>query len=148
MKTNEALNLISMARAEIDVEISKSCLSCLWESGGGWSNTGNSRIICDRFGNTKKAIYIPTRGNLCNDGHALIPVAVDDIVIEDTRHRENHTISVWKITKIEGGKAFLRLLEYAENVKIDTEQIYTDAITAAMEKARDYHCRSVYYAHY
>jgi hypothetical protein len=148
MKTNEALSLIRTARAEIDVEISKSGLSCLWESGGGLSNTGTSRIICDRFGNAKKAIYVPTRGDLCNGGHALIPVTVDDIVVEDTRHRENHMISVWEITKIEDGKAFLRLLEYAENVKADTEQIYTDAITAAMEKARDYHCRSIYYAHY
>lgn len=148
MKTSEALSLIRGARAEIEVETSKSGLSCLWECGGGWSNTGSAQIICDRFGNAKKAIYVPTRGNLCNDGHALIPVTVGDIVIDVEQRHGNHEVSVWKILKIEDGKAVLQFLEYVNNIRLDTETVYHNAIIAAMEKASDYHCRSVYYARY
>lgn len=148
MKTNEALGVIRGARAEIEVETSKSGLSCLWECGGGWSNTGGAQIICDRFGNTKKAIYVPTHGDLCNGEHALIPVTVGDIVINDEQHHGNHEISVWKIINIEDGKAVLTLLEYCGKARLDTETVSHNAIIAAMEKASDYHCRSVYYARY
>lgn len=148
MKLGEALSLIKGARAEIEVETSRSGLPCLWESGGSWTNTGSSRIICDRFGNAKKAIYVPARGDLCNGGHALIPVTVGDIVIEDEQHHGNHEISVWEIFNIEDGKATLRLLEYCGKARLDAETAYSNAFVAAMEKASDYHCRSVYYARY
>lgn len=148
MKLSEALNLIRGAMAELEVETSRSGLPCLWECGGGWTSTGGSRIICDRFGNAKKAIYVPTNGVLCNGLHALIPVAVGDMVIDDDQHHGNHEISVWKIIKIEDGKATLQLLEYTDTVRLDREQAYANAVTAAMEKASHYHCRSVYYARY
>lgn len=148
MKISGLVNLIQGAQAEIEVETSRSGLSCLWENGGAWSNTGGSQVICDRFGNAKKAIYVPTHGDLCNGGHALIPVTVGDIVVDDKQHHENHEVSVWKIIRIEDGKATLQLLEYVNNIRLDTERAYNDAIMAAMEKASDYHCRSVYYARY
>ncbi|MCM1119583.1 MAG: hypothetical protein NC543_09510 [bacterium] len=148
MKLKEALSFIRRAMAEIEVETSKSGLPCLWESGGSWTNTGSSWIICDRFGNQKRAIFVPNRGDLCNGLHALIPVTVGDMVIDDNQHRGHHQVSVWEITKIEDGKATLQLLEYVDNAKIDEQPIYSDAVTAAMEKACHYHCRSVYYARY
>ena len=148
MKIAEALSVIKGARAEIELKTSKSGLSCLWECGGGWSNTGGSQIICDRFGNAKKAIYVPTHGDLCNGGHALIPVTVGDIVVDVEQRHGNNEVSVWKITHIEDGKAILQLLEYCGKARLDTETVYRNAVIAAMEKASDYHCRSVYYARY
>ena len=148
MKISEALNVIRGVQAEIEVETSRSGLPCLWEIGGAGRNTGGSQIICDRFGNAKKAIYVPTHGDLCNGGHALIPVTVGDIVVDVEQRHGNNEVSVWKIVKIEDGKATLQFLEYVNKIRLNTERAYTDAVIAAVEKASDYHCRSVYYARY
>ena len=63
------------------VEFSKTGLPCMWESGGGATNTGGAKIICSANGLPKKAIYIPRGGHLSNGEHALIPVTIGDIII-------------------------------------------------------------------
>lgn len=144
MKISEAENNVTGTRATIKLNISGSGLRCLWEAGGSNTNTGDSRIICDRFGNPKKAIKVPTSGDLSNGQHALIPVVVGDMVIEAERHREKNQIFVWEIIRIDGDEATLQLLEYCRNTSMDN--VYYDAVMAAIAKANDYHCRSVYYA--
>lgn len=147
MKIKEAAKTImSNTLAKLELHISGSGLPCLWEEGGGWTNTGSSRIICDHFGNAKTAIYVLTHGDLCNGKHALIPVAVGDMVVEADRHREKYQIFVWKIIRIDGDEATLRLLEYCRDTTIDNMNVYCDAVSAAMEKASDYHCRDIHFA--
>ena len=63
-------------------EISKSGLYCMWESGGAYTNTGSSSIITDCVFKPKRALFIKTRGNLACGVHALIPIEVDDKIIE------------------------------------------------------------------
>lgn len=115
---------------------SRSGLPCLWESGGGCTNTGNAAIITDKNGYPKRAIHVRTHGDLCNGDHALIPVSVGDKIILAETHREKVTLVVLKITAI-------------HDDDFDIEPCWTpiaeDAIMAAIAKARDFHCRRPYY---
>jgi len=83
-----------------NLTISKSGLPCLWESGGGATNTGGARIIADRDGQPKKPIYIKRRGQLSCKEHALIPIQVGDYVVEVSHHRRGFHTQIWRITVI------------------------------------------------
>jgi hypothetical protein len=57
---------------------SRSGLACLWERGGGLTNTGDAQLVTSPTGKPKRAIHIRTHGELCCANHALIPVKVGD----------------------------------------------------------------------
>ena len=65
----------------VSIEISKKGIPCIWEAGGGWSNTGYATVIAGTHGEAKKAIYVRTYGDLACKDHALIPVQVGEYVI-------------------------------------------------------------------
>lgn len=88
----------------ISIERSKRGIPCLWESGGGYTNTGNARIITGKDGQPKKAIYIRRRGELANANHALIPLEAGDYIIEADHHRKDFHISLMRIVDIEEQK--------------------------------------------
>lgn len=115
---------------------SRSGLPCLWECGGGYTNTGSAAIITDKNSYPKRAIYVRTHGDLCNGDHALIPISVGDKIILAETHREKVTLVVLKITAI-------------HDDDFDIEPCWTpiaeSAILAALEKSRSYHCRSPFY---
>ena len=115
---------------------SKRGIPCLYESGGGYTNTGAAQIIADRLGYPKRAIYIRTSGNLACQEHALIPVGCGDHIVTVKRHREHVAIRVDRIESIE---------ENTASLVMKTEPICFDAINAAIEKSNDYHCRQPYY---
>ena len=66
---------------EFVIERSKRGIPCMWECGGGYSNTGESQIIAGKNGEAKQPIYIRRRGELACCEHALIPISVGDYVI-------------------------------------------------------------------
>lgn len=115
---------------------SRTGLPCLWESGGGFTNTGRARLITSPTGRAKRAIYVRAHGNLCCDDHALIPVKVGDCVVTVDRYRDKVSILVKRIVAIKGDVATL---------KRTNAPISCDAIRAAVKKAHDYHCREPYY---
>lgn len=115
---------------------SRSGLTCLYECGGGLTNTGGAQLVTSPTGKPKRAIHIRTHGNLCNDDHALIPVKVGDCVVSVDRHWDRVSIQVERITAIDGDTATLERTD---------DLISYDAIQAAVEKSRDYHCRQPYY---
>ena len=115
---------------------SKSGLACLWECGGGLTNTGGARLVTSPTGKPKRAIHIRTHGDLCNDNHALIPVKVGDCVVSVDRHWDKVSIKVERITAIDGDTATLERTD---------DLISYDAIQAAVAKSKDYHCREPYY---
>ena len=119
------------------VEFSKSGLPCMWESGGGATNTGGAKIICSSNGLPKKAIYIPRGGHLSNGEHALIPVTVGDIIIFHSHDRKGGETEILKIKKIVGEKA------YTETVEM--QDCYKNAVEAAVKKSHIYHCREAVY---
>jgi hypothetical protein len=128
---------------------SKSGLSCLWETGGAYTNTGSAQIICNEMGQAKKAIYIKRKGDLACGAHALIPVQINDILINASQHRGDFNIDVWKIVGINNEHEELKLeliQNYSEDNQDDyTDRIYVSAINAAKKKSEDYHCRYPYF---
>lgn len=127
---------MSESKREIEITRSRSQIPCLWEKGGGWSNTGEAQIIADRQGNPKRAIHIRTHGDLSCRDHALIPVKKGDHVITVFRHRDRVSTQVERIVSIKGDTATL---------VPEIEPICDETIRAAVDKCNDYHCRTPYY---
>lgn len=115
---------------------SRSGLACLWECGGGLTNTGDAQLVTSPTGKPKRAIHIRTHGELCCTNHALIPVKVGDCVVDVDRHWDRVSIKVERITAIDGDTATLERTD---------DLISYDAIQAAVAKSEDYHCREPYY---
>lgn len=84
----------------MSIERTRKGFPCLWESGGGYSNTGYATIIASKNGEEKTAVYIRKRGRLANGEHALIPIAVGDYVINAGHHRNDFKILVYRMTRI------------------------------------------------
>ena len=120
----------------------------MWECGGGSTNTGSAKIICDMNGKAKKPIYIRRRGSLCNDNHALIPVRENDVVIEVFHHRGDFDIDVYQITSIkDDDTAIAKQINSFNRGEWDypLEGDFRVAVSVAMEKAQCYHCRCAMY---
>lgn len=116
--------------------ISKTGVPCLWENGGGCTNTGTAQIIADGLGYPKRAICVRTHGDRACGDHALIPVRAGDHVVTVDRHHDKVAIRVERIASINGNSAEL---------VPETAPICVDAINAAVAKSNDYHCRTPYY---
>jgi hypothetical protein len=71
-----------MSQTTIPIVRSRRGLPCLWEEGGGFTNTGRATIIADSRGRRKRPIYIRGSGKLSCEQHALIPIEVGDIVVK------------------------------------------------------------------
>ena len=117
-------------------ERTKTGKAAMWEKGGAYSNTGESTIIADKNGYSKKPLYVRTHGDLACGNHALIPIAEGDIIVTVNRHHDKIAVMVERITSIMFG-----IVE----VEPGTDCICDDAIYAAIAKANDYHCREPYY---
>ncbi len=120
----------------MDIERTKSGIPTMWEKGGAYTNIGSAQIIGDHNGYPKVAVHVRTRGNLCCDEHAVIPVCSGDVVITADRHRDRIAISVYRIVNIGNSQAV---------VEPCTDHICYQAIQAAIAKATDYHCRRPHY---
>lgn len=137
------------------LEISKRGLPCLWESGGGMSNTGDAVIIAGIHGEPLAPIYIRRSGQLAGGQHALIPVAEGCLVIEASHHRGDFVIKISRLSGLrvsdpagdgEYWPAYL-VVEFSNGEWDDPDiaAAYTAAIEAAKGKATCYHCREPYF---
>lgn len=154
---------------KIKIERSRSGIPCIWEQGGGYTNTGDATIVAGKDGLPKKPIYIRQRGELANAEHALIPVEVGDYIIKADHHRKDFYISVMKIVDIEEMYATLESFasfgmgewdnkdiekvlsaweaDDLESIKDIDDETYNlcRAILSAETKATCYHCREPHY---
>ena len=141
---------------EIEIEFSRGRgLPCLWEGGGGYSNTGSATTVADARGRPKRPIYVRRRGHLACADHALIPVAVGDYVVEAGHHRRDFNITVLRLVEVpvpqpgaEGyGAARAEVVaEFSKGEWVpELPQHLQAAVEAAMEKATCYHCRSPHF---
>mgnify|MGYP001039798977 CR=1 FL=1 len=136
-----------------ELTISRTGIPCLWEGGGGWSNTGESVIIAGPDASPAKPIYVRKSGSLACSNHALIPVGVGSIVIEAHHHRRDFSISVWQIKQINGKTAKAEMIgEYSLGEWVFSAEPRPEvvdhlipAVDAAWEKATCYHCREPHY---
>lgn len=134
---------------KIDIVLSNSGIPCLWEEGGGNTNTGKSAIITGPQGEKLTPIYIRRKGHLSNGQHALIPIYKGCYVIDAWHHNKDFEITIYQIKEID-----------LENEEVITEGVATfdmnewdkpvpaflgDAIKASKEKAAHYHCKEPYF---
>ena len=132
-----------------------------WEVGGGYTNTGEASIICDRNGQPKEAIYIRRRGHLANDRHALILVNRGDYIVKAWQHRGDFLVKIYQVIDFEreaekysdGVEAVNMYSFIREKYRFDRGEWSPDlpefleaAVEAAKDKALCYHCRCVHYA--
>lgn len=120
----------------VPVHRTRSGISCLWERGSAFTNTGTAQLVTNPTGKPKRAIFIRTHGDLCNEDHALIPVEAGDCVVSVERHRNQVSIQVEVIATINGETAILERSD---------KMLSLDAIQTAIAKSKEYHCRKPFY---
>lgn len=141
----------------IKVEKTQKGHPALWEKGGGMTKTGHAQLIAGPNGEPKKPVYIRRRGHLACGEHALFIVQPGDIIVTAWHHRRDYEIKVYRIEKIEdvedwaGRKFFGAVCATLHTFTmgewdIDPPSQLLPVIDAAVKKAKDYHCRSVYWA--
>ena len=134
---------------KIKIEKTKSGLPALWECGGGYSNTGDATIVAGVNGLPKKAVYVKRSGHLANGRHALIVIEPGDHLVEVEHHRVDYWIRIFKIKAFDTETEFAltELLYELKKGEWDHQppSYLQPAITAGIEKATCYHCRSAHY---
>jgi len=132
---------------KIEIERTKKGFPALWESGGGYSNTGEATIIAGPNGEKKAPLYIRQRGPLACARHALFVVHEGDMVIEANHHRKDFEIRIWRIDQILKEEARLTLIyEYSRGEwDAGLPAFLETAVQAAVEKATCYHCREPHF---
>jgi hypothetical protein len=128
----------------IELEVSKKGVKCLWENGGGRTNSGKCQIIAGPEGQKKKALFVRRKGELSNSLHALVPISVNDVVVECYHKRGNFDIRVYRIWTINENENVAELFEIArfvENEWIGDPKGLEEAIEVAKKKSMVYHCR-------
>jgi hypothetical protein len=133
--------------ATFPVERTRKNYPALWEEGGGYTNTGDARIIAGPRGEQLKPLYIRRRGPLAGGQHALFVVWPGCYIIVATRHKDEYEISVYKIVKILETAAVVECeYEYSRGEwNREPPEYLAAAIQAAREKAACYHCREPHY---
>jgi len=135
-------------RKTIRIERSRSGLPCVWERGGGATNTGAATIIADPEGRPKRAIYVRRKGSLSCGEHALIPVRIGDVVIEASHHRGDFDINVFRIVEVLNEEAVVEAIADFRNgewAPQEPDGAIAEAVKAAQRKAMCYHCREPHY---
>ncbi len=134
---------------KIRIELTKKGYPALWEGGGGYTNTGDASIVCNKDGSSKKPVYIRRKGHLANMEHALFIVDIGDIYIIAEHHRRDFNISVYRIISINREEKFAeaeKICCFSEGEwDVEPPQQLEAAIEAAKKKATCYHCREPHY---
>lgn len=129
------------------IERTKKGYPAFWEAGGGFTHTGEARIVAGAEGQPKKAVYIRKRGELANSEHALIILEVGDYIISASHHRGDFEIYICKVVNFKDAYAILeRVYEFSEGEwNAELPAFLEAAVQAAKEKATCYHCREAHF---
>jgi len=133
--------------ATISIERSRTGLPCLWEQGGGATNTGSAQVVAGRDGSPKRPIYVRRRGSLSSGEHALIPIELHDVVVYADHHRQDFYVEVARIVEIRDEEAVVEPIATFDEGEWnrDLPSELKSAVEAAMEKAVCYHCREPHF---
>lgn len=137
-----------MNKLVIDIERTKGKgLPALWESGGGYTNTGGATIITGPAGEPLRPYYIKRRGHLACGNHALVPLRPGFFVVKAGHHRGDFWIGVYRVVDITDDKATLEAVAEFDEGAWDREPpaFLLGAIEAAKGKAKTYHARHAVY---
>jgi len=109
---------------------------------------GGATVVAAADGSAKHAIYIRKGGLLINGNHALIPIAVGDVVIRAYHSRGDFVINVSAITSITDNEAALECIALYSSGEWNNPSIgekYNAAISACVDKAMCYNCAEPHY---
>lgn len=122
-------------------------IPCLWERGGGYSNTGAATVIANPSGLPKRPLYIRRSGSLACAEHALIPIRPGDLVVRASHHRYDYHIRVFRIEKIreDADEVELVLINEFDQGEWTEDYFPEAAVDAAKRKAACYHCRGPFF---
>lgn len=124
-----------------------------WESGGGYSNTGDSNIICGIDGASLKPVFVKTKGHLACGEHAMFLFYPGQpwVEIEVSRWRSDYNVLINKYVLKNDGEIEKETIWKIENVNDVINELPTrlkkfeEAIKVAIEKSNCYHCRLPHY---
>lgn len=129
----------------INIEKSNNGIPCVWENGGGYSNTGRAVVVAGIHGEKLRPLYIRKKGQLACSDHALIEVRIGYMIIEAEHGRGDFDISVYAIMNAEKRKV-KRVYSFTMGSWDRKPPLYLkSAIEAAKRKALLYHCREPLY---
>lgn len=124
----------------------------LWESGGGRTNTGRAVVVAGAKGEPLAPLYVRSHGHLACGDHALLPVHEGSHIVQVWRWGEDFLISAARVLELypdmQGGwEARTLLVGLYEDGRWGPllPEGLEEAVIAAVEKARCYHCRSPHY---
>lgn len=143
----------------LKVERSRRGLPVMWEQGGGLSKTGDSQIIAGPHGEALRPLYIKTGGHLACCPHALFVVSKGMFAVTACHHRGDFEITVSRLTgkfaapdEYGRGEAEAEVVASYKRAEWDgplaeeaASGFLRDAVGAATEKARCYHCREPHF---
>ena len=133
----------------MDIHVTNQNEPAMWEKGGGRTTTGYVVVVAGKKGARLTPIHVRTGGNLANMNHALLPIDVGSYVITLDRHNDDFGIRVYQITGVDVGAAratFYAVADYNESTwSAHVPECLADAIQAAKEKSRCYHCREPHF---
>lgn len=138
----------SKKMVELPVELSRNGLTCMWESGGGYTNTGYATLIANDEYGKKKPIFIKKSGERACNEQALIVVRPGHVICKTHHHQGQHTTTIYRIVEIyqEEGvyKARCEITNSFEDGTwscLPSKELM-DMARAAWEKAESYHSRT------
>ncbi len=131
-------------------------LPAIWESGGGWTNSGWAQVVCGPSGEPLPPIYVRQRGHLANGDHVLFAAREGMVLVVADQHRGDFEIKLWRIENILPPELNLDTDQPTADCRLIAEyalgewhpplpQEFTWAVQAAKEKATCYHCRGGHY---
>ena len=126
--------------------VTKSGKPAIWEAGGGAKNTGRTQVVCDHEGRPMKPLYIARKGHLSNSCHALFILDVGMYVIKCSRHRDDYTLKVLRVEKINVDGYYADCVVEVETNNVENvPEKFKAAAKAALRKSSIYHCREAVY---
>lgn len=126
--------------------LSKSGIPCLWESGGGYSNTGNACCIAKGDGSKLVPIFIRNVGQLACNNHALFAIRVGNCICKVARSGNDYEVMLYKVVRLwtdNNGAPFAECILIGSELdgESDISSEYKLFVEATKLKSRTYHCR-------
>jgi len=138
-----------MGEKIIEIEVTKSGLPALWETGGGRENSGDARIVTGTKGEALRPVYVRTSGQRANSYHALLAIREGCYDVRAYRQRDDVKIEVYRITVINKATktaeaALVNSFDEGE-WRSPLDKFLVAAVEAAIRKSRMYHCQDPVY---
>ena len=149
--------MMTLSEVWADVDRSAQGEPCLWESGGGQTNTGGAQLIAGSKLEPKVPVYVRRKGHLAGGPHAKVPVVVGDHVVRSRHHRGDFDHEVYVVETFRGDQVLLiPIAQFTEGEWRGNPPLFPDEgdvkdwgrtalILSSEEKATEYHCRQPHF---